>query len=175
MTWYYHSGNTVRPVLVKPGLSKSVRPKSKVEILHMTPEVEALIGKGLLRRVGKPKGSESVAKIVVNDKKIEDVVEKPQIAKNIAEKGATISKNIAPVAANGPEKTEGELAVEAAEAAAAAEAEAEGEGTKEGDNDEEKAVEDGLSSEKTDDGKEKVDQAGTLNENGRKRLQKKRR
>jgi hypothetical protein len=110
MPWYYNSGNVARPVQVKPGLTVSVRPHTKVEIVKMTPEAQALIRKGIFRRTGKPRGSKPVGDVKKDEPKIEDVVEKSPMAKNIAEKGKTSSKRKPPKPAKGKtvEMTEGE-------------------------------------------------------------------
>lgn len=116
MPWYYHSGNVIRSVPVKPGVAQAVRPHSKVEILVMTPEAQALIRKGALRRTGRPKGvkvATAKAKAEVKDEpKMADVVERSALAKNIAEKGVTGSKGIPPKPVKGKvaEMTEGEKA-----------------------------------------------------------------
>lgn len=112
MPWYYYSGKTVRPILVKKGLSKSTRPHKKVEILEITPEVQALIIKKELRRTSPPKGAESIADKPVAEIKIEEVVEKSELAKKFAEKGKTVSRSIPPKTKSGKqEMTEGELNV----------------------------------------------------------------
>lgn len=110
MPWYYHSSNVIRPVSVKPGVTVAVKPHSKVEIFAMTPEAQALIKKGILRRTGKPKAAPKALAVPKDEPKMEDVVEKSPLAKNIAEKGVTDSKNKPPkpVAGKTAEMTEGE-------------------------------------------------------------------
>jgi len=97
MAWYYHSGKVVRPVPVKKGLSVAVRPHSKVEILEVTPEVDALIRKGLLRITGKPKGAPSVKDAYVPSTNMANV-KVSSIGNNVAEKGFSKSPSMKPVA-----------------------------------------------------------------------------
>ena len=112
MPWYYYSGKTVRPIPVKKGLSKSVRPHKKVEILEMTLEVQALVNKRELRRTSPPMGAESIADKPVPELKVEDVVRKSELASRFAEKGKTISKGIPPKTKSGEqEMTEVEMNV----------------------------------------------------------------
>lgn len=112
MTWYYYTGKTVRPVPIKNGVSKSVRPGRKVEILVITSEAQALIRKGELRRTGAPKNAKSAVDILVPSKSIKDVVEKSEFASKFAEKGKTTSASIPPKTKSGKqEMTEGELNV----------------------------------------------------------------
>ena len=95
MAWYYHSGNVVRPVEVRPGVTVAVRPHSKVEVLHMTGATQVMIKKGMLRRTGKPKGSKPV-EVPKEELKMEDVLGKSPLAQKIAEKGSTVAKSIPP-------------------------------------------------------------------------------
>jgi hypothetical protein len=112
MSWYYYSGSVVRPVQVKPGETRAIRPHSKVEILTMTPEAQAMIRKGILRRTGKPKGAKPLDPTPKKEIKIEDVVQKSRMAQNIAEKGVTSSRNKPPKPVKGSpvELTVGEQA-----------------------------------------------------------------
>lgn len=109
--WYYYSGKTVRPIPVKKGLSKSVRPNTKIEILEETVEVAALIRSGQLRITGRPPGAPSVAEAPVPQKKIEDVLGKSELAKRFAEKGKTKAAGIPPVSIRPPELTEAEAEI----------------------------------------------------------------
>ena len=164
MGWYYYSGTVVRPIPVKKGLSKSVRPKSKVEILEMTPEANALIRKGQLRVTSRDKGAVPAAQVPVPQKTVADVVPKSDMAKNVAEKGVTTAATLPPKKPVGnPETTEGEDAAKAKEEAdrGADESAAAGEGDD--------------ASKKDEDGAEEVDQAEVLNENQRKKRVKRRR
>jgi hypothetical protein len=111
MAWYYYSGKTARPIPVKRGLSKSVRPHSKVEILEETIEVKALIRKGQLRKTGKPKNMSLVSDEPIPDKTIKEVIGKSPLARFFAEKGITKSSNMPPVSKVGMEMTEHELNV----------------------------------------------------------------
>ena len=111
MAWYYYSGKTVRSIPVKRGLSKAVRPHSKIEILKETIEVRALIRKGQLRKTGKPKGAMSVIEEPIPDKTVKEVVDKSPLARFFAEKGKTKSSGIPPVSKTGIEMTEHELNV----------------------------------------------------------------
>jgi len=168
MAWYYYSGTVVRPIPLKKGLSKSVRPKSKVEILEMTVEVQALIRKGQLRLTGKPKGAPSVADAPVPQKKVADVMGKSAMAKKIAEKGTTTSATIPPISKN-PEQTEGEqIAEEKGQERGESGDDAEGGDENEDDEDEN-------SSKKIADSAEEVDQAEVLNKNQKKKRIKRRR
>ena len=95
MPWYYYGGSVVGPVQVKPGVTLAVRPHSKVEVFSMTAATQAMIRKGLLRRTGKPRDSKPV-EAPKDEPKMEDVVEKSNMATKIAEKGVTTSKNQPP-------------------------------------------------------------------------------
>ena len=105
MAWYYYSGNVARPIKVREGLSKSVKPHSKVEIQDMDHATRALKNKGLLVRTSRPKSIKPVGDGVGNEKNIEDVVVKSKLAMAIAEKGKTIDPAIAPVSVSGAEVT----------------------------------------------------------------------
>jgi hypothetical protein len=109
MAWYYYTGTVPRPIAVKKGLSVSVRPYTKVEILDETLEVKALIRKKQLRRTGKPKGSDSVVDAPVTDTGVRVDVIKSDMAKVVAEKGKTSASGIAPVSKSEQEMTDGEL------------------------------------------------------------------
>lgn len=109
MPWYYNRSNVTRPVQVKPGVTVAVKPHTKVEIVKMTPEAQALIRKGVFQRTGKPRNAKPVREPAKDEPKIEDVVGKSEMAKKIAEKGKTTSKNKPPKRKDGkPEMTEGE-------------------------------------------------------------------
>jgi len=96
MGWYYYSGKVVRPIMIKKGRSVSVRPNSRVEVLdESTFEFKSLSRRGLLRRTGKPKNL-NVEEKPVPTKRVEDVVVKSDMAKSIAEKGVTKSKDVLP-------------------------------------------------------------------------------
>lgn len=110
MTWYYHSGKTVRPIPVKKGLSKSVRPNSRVEILELTSESKALIRKHELTICGKPKGAKSIADEPIPSTDIAAAIGVTPMARSIAEKGKTTDSKIAPTTIGIPQMTEGELA-----------------------------------------------------------------
>lgn len=153
MAWYYYSGKVARPIPVKRGLSKSVRPRSRVEILEETMEVKVLIRKGELRRTGKPKGAPSVADEPAANVAVKDVVEKSELAQKFAEKGKTTGPGIPPVAKDGPEMTEAELNTPAVDKVAP-------------------PSEDGKASE---DVAEEVDRAGKLPDDVKKKGSKKRR
>ena len=112
MAWYYYTGKTVRPIPVKKGLSKAVRPHSRIEILEETIEVRALIRKGELRRTGKPKGATSVADEPVPEKTVKEAIGKSALARFFAEKGKTKAPSIPPVSKTGVELTEHEIEAE---------------------------------------------------------------
>jgi hypothetical protein len=115
MPWYYYSGKTVRPIPVKKGLSRSVRPGRKIEISEITQEAQALISKKELRRCAPPgtqgKGM-SIKDAPVPEKKLTDVLPKSEMARKFAEKGRTTSPGIPPKTSSGkPEMTEGEMQI----------------------------------------------------------------
>ena len=112
MPWFYYSGNVPKSMPVKKGLSVSVPPHSKVEILEPgLREVQALKKKGLLRRTGRPAGAKSIADVLpTTAADIRAVTPKSAMALKIAEKGVTTDKGQAPKKPKGsPEMTEGEL------------------------------------------------------------------
>jgi hypothetical protein len=109
MAWYYYSGRIARPIPVKKGLSKSVKPNTRVEILENSKEVAALIRKRELRLTGKPRGAGSVADEPVLNADVRSVVEKSELAMKFAEKGKTGSPGVPPVARGGQEQTHAEL------------------------------------------------------------------
>lgn len=108
MAWYYYTGKVVQAVQIKRGLSKAVKPHTKVEIIDMTTDVQALIRQGLLRQTGKPKGAVSAESIVIPDVKLADVMPKSDMARFVAEKGVTSAPMVSPVSSK-VELTEGEL------------------------------------------------------------------
>lgn len=166
MSWYYYSGKTVRPVPVKKGLSKSVRPHSKIEILEMTMEAQALIRKKELRVTGKPKGAKSVADEPVPLKNIKDVVKIPERAISVAEKGATTSASMPPKTSSGkPQMTEGEIkAREIASQKKKDEAEKNAKAAESGEGVDPSSASDDRDEEKLPDGGEEVDQAEVLSD-----------
>jgi len=111
MAWYYYSGGLTRSVVIKPGLSQSVKPHSKVNIEKIVRETQVLINKGILRRTGSPKndGKQPVRKVIKSED-IKKALEKSEMAKAVAEKGVTTSPRMAPRKPVGsPEMTDGEL------------------------------------------------------------------
>ena len=110
MAWYYYSGNIVRSIPVKAGLSKVAKPRSKIEIITETKEVQIMKKRGLLRRTSPVKGAVSVVSDPVEELKMEDVIQKSAMAKVVAEKGVTGSKGLPPTTKGNPEMTEAELA-----------------------------------------------------------------
>lgn len=110
MAWYYYSGNVVRSIPVKAGLSRVVKPHSKIEIIAETKEFQAMKKRGLFRRTSPQKGALPGVAEDVAELKVEDVLQKSEMAKAVAEKGVTKSKGIAPTKPKGkPEMTEAEL------------------------------------------------------------------
>jgi hypothetical protein len=108
MPWYYYSGKVVRPIMIEKGRSVSVRPNTKVEIIdESTIEFKSLCRRGFLRRTSRPKNLE-VDKKEISTKTVKDVVPKSKMAKIIAEKGITVSKDIPPESKFSVELTEGE-------------------------------------------------------------------
>ena len=108
MPWYYYSGKVVRPIMIEKGRSVSVRPNTKVEIIdESTIELKSLCRRGFLRRTSRPKNLE-VDKKEISTKTVKDVVPKSKMAKIIAEKGITVSKDIPPESKFSVELTEGE-------------------------------------------------------------------
>jgi hypothetical protein len=109
MAWYRYTGNVVRSIPVKKGITKAVRPHTVIEILEETRESKALIRKNLLRKTGKPRGAKSLAATPAREPvDLAGVLPKPEQAKKIAEKGKTTHKSKPPKAKK-PEHTEGEL------------------------------------------------------------------
>jgi hypothetical protein len=108
MPWYYYSGKVVRPIMIEKGRSISVRPNTKVEIIdESTIEFKSLCRRGFLRRTSRPKNLE-VEKKEISTKTVKDVMPKSKMAKVIAEKGITVSKDIHPESKFIVELTEGE-------------------------------------------------------------------
>lgn len=111
MSWYYYSGNVVRSIPQGRFKSVAVRPNTKVEILEVTQEVQALISQGVLRRTGKPLGAVSLSDQPPRTPiRIQDVVPKSPLAMYVAEKGVTKDPGVAPQKPLGkPEHTVHEL------------------------------------------------------------------
>lgn len=110
MPWFYYRGRTIRPIQIKKGVSVAVRPKSYVEIKEMTKETRALVGNKLQRK-GRPHGMRSfVDEAPVEN--IEEEVPKSKLARFVAEKGITLSKEKPPVSKNGAEMVESEIAID---------------------------------------------------------------
>lgn len=115
MPWFYFSGHVVRAVPVSRNGSVAVRPNTKVEILEVTPESQALINQGTLRRTSPPRGAKSIAdQPMPTTLRVEDVVPKSALALNFAEKGVTTSKDLPPKKLVGkPEYTIHEMEMQA--------------------------------------------------------------
>jgi hypothetical protein len=97
MSWYYFSGHTVKPIRVSSTKSVAVRPNTKVEILEIVQETQALINAGILRRTGRPKGATSIADLPPRPiVRMRDVIQKSPLATYFAEKGVTTSKEMPP-------------------------------------------------------------------------------
>jgi len=109
MPWFYYTGKTIRPIQIKKGVSVAVRPNSHVEVEEVTRETRALIGK-VLKRKGRPNGMRSFVDIDPPQEKMVEVLPKPEIAKFVAEKGFTKSKDEPPVS-NNVEMVESEIAI----------------------------------------------------------------
>lgn len=114
MAWYYFSGNVVKSIPVSRTKSVAVRPHSKVEILEVTQEVQAMLSAGILKRTGKPLGSVSMEDAPpVPRVHLRDVLPPSSLAQNFAEKGVTSSATMPPRKPLGsPEFTVHELSVE---------------------------------------------------------------
>jgi hypothetical protein len=94
--------------MIEKGRSVSVRPNTKVEIIdESTIELKSLCRRGFLRRTSRPKNLEADKK-EISTKTVKDVVPKSKMAKTIAEKGITVSKDIPPESKFSVELTEGE-------------------------------------------------------------------
>lgn len=85
MAWYYYSGNTPVPVPVKKGASVSVVRGSKTEILIDSPQLQALLRNGMLKRTSAPVGRMKAEDIKISDKKVKDVVKEPEFSKRFVE------------------------------------------------------------------------------------------
>lgn len=111
MAWYYYSGHVTCAIRVSSTKSVAVRPNTKIEILEVTREVQALLAKGMLRRSGRPVGATSLEDASPpTDLRMEDVVSRSPLATFFAEKGVTTSKTMPPQKAVGaPEYTIHEL------------------------------------------------------------------
>jgi len=113
MAWYYYSGPITQAIRVSSTKSVAVHPHSKVEILEVTREVQALLNAQVLRRCGRPLGAKSIAdEPVAPPVRIQDVLPKSSLAQHFAEKGVTPSKAMPPKKPVGsPEYTVHELAL----------------------------------------------------------------
>lgn len=97
MAWYYYSGKIVKAVRVSSTKSVAVRPNTKVEILEVTREVQALLRAGVLRKTGRPRDAQSVGEAAPEPTpRMQDVVERSPLASYFAEKGVTSSKAMPP-------------------------------------------------------------------------------
>lgn len=113
MAWYYYSGPIPQAIRVSSTKSVAVHPHSKVEILEVTREVQALLNAQVLRRCGRPLGAKSLAdEPVAPPVRMQDVVPKSSLAQHFAEKGVTPSKTMPPKKPVGsPEYTIHEVAL----------------------------------------------------------------
>lgn len=113
MAWYYYSGPITQAIRVSSTKSVAVHPHSKVEILEVTREVQALLNAQVLRRCGRPLGAKSIAdEPAAPPVRMQDVVPKSSLAQHFAEKGVTPSKAMPPKKPVGsPEYTVHELAL----------------------------------------------------------------
>ena len=120
MAWYYYSGPVTRPVRVSSTKSVAVRPNSKIEILEVTPDVQALIRSGCLRRTGRPLGAQSIAdQEPAPQVKMKDVLQRSSLAQHFAEKGVTTSSVMPPTKTVGAQEyTVHELAMDEADQSA---------------------------------------------------------
>ena len=112
MAWYFYTGSVVRPIPIKLGMSKSVRPNSKVEILELTIDAQALIRRGQLRLTAKPKVVPPASTESVSVVKLVDVLKTSLMAETFAEKGKSPDAGTPPVSAFGAEMTAAERGVE---------------------------------------------------------------
>ena len=108
MPWYYYSGNVVKAIPIRKGVSLAVQPRTKVEITNDgVREVQVLVRKGVLRKTGKPVGSQTFMSEPSGAEAVRSVTPKSEMARFIAEKGTTTSKTQAPKMKTGsPEMTE---------------------------------------------------------------------
>jgi hypothetical protein len=113
MAWYYYSGPITQAIRVSSTKSVAVHPHTKVEILEVTREVQALMNSQVLRRCGRPLGAKSIAdEPVAPPVRMQDVLPKSSLAQHFAEKGVTPSKAMPPKKPVGsPEYTVHELAL----------------------------------------------------------------
>lgn len=97
MSWYYYSGRIVRSIPVSRNKSVAVRPNTKVEILEITQEAQAMMRSGDLKRTGKPLGAVSLGDLPPRPLvKMRDVVPPSALAQHFAEKGVTPSRDMPP-------------------------------------------------------------------------------
>lgn len=113
MAWYYFSGKTVKSIRVCSTKSVAVRPNTKVEVLEVTREVQALINQGMLRKTGRPRDAKSMDGAPPRPEvRMQDVLARSALATFCAEKGVTPAKGMPPTKAVGqPEFTVHELEV----------------------------------------------------------------
>ena len=108
MAWYYYSGTIVRPVPRGDGVTVAARPHTKVEIVKATPETQAMIKRGTLRRAGPPT---EMKERKAPKKADPGAIPKSTMVRFFAEKGVTSSKGMKPKKSVGkPEMTEPEEA-----------------------------------------------------------------
>lgn len=112
MAWYYYSGNVVKSIPVSRTKSVAVRPNSKIEILEVTQEAQAMLSMGILKRTGKPLGAPSMEDAPPRPRvHLRDVLPPSGLALHFAEKGVTSSEALPPRKPVGsPEFTVHELA-----------------------------------------------------------------
>lgn len=91
MAWYYYSGKTVKPIPIKKGVSRAVRPYSKIEIEEWTLEAEALRRKRELRKVGSPKKGKIETKVVSIDE-IRNAIKETITANKLSDRIEEIGK-----------------------------------------------------------------------------------
>jgi hypothetical protein len=97
MGWYYYSGNIVKSIPVSRTKSVAVRPNSKIEILELTQEAQAMLSAGILKRSGKPLGAKSMEDAPVRPNiRLRDVLPPSSLAQHFAEKGVTLSAAMPP-------------------------------------------------------------------------------
>jgi hypothetical protein len=88
--WYYYSGSVPQAIQVAPGRSVAVRPRSKIEVQSLTPDVAALVARGVLVRTGRPVGAVAAAPApAVTPAALAAVLTPPEWVRSTADRGVT--------------------------------------------------------------------------------------
>jgi len=111
MSWYYYSGVVVRPIPVKKGVSVSVRPATKIEIIEMTPEADALVRCGQLRIASRDHNAKNIRDVLEVTKKDMRLIiaQNSNTMLNVVAEKHKIVNGVAKEICSGVQFTEGEL------------------------------------------------------------------